>query len=76
MNTDKFGFLYSPRFWNLFAVGLVAGLTISLPENIWVRAFAVMIGTWLGGSTVVRTVDRAFEPKIPIAEAKAAAKLP
>lgn len=61
---SKFAFLTSPRFWQLFLVGLMAGLTFLYPESKEVQALAIMISTWLGGSVVVKTVDRITEPPV------------
>jgi hypothetical protein len=63
MNNDKMAFLYSPRFWHLFAVGLSVGLEEYNRTGRWQQALAVTISIWLGGSTVVRTFDRATEVK-------------
>lgn len=76
MNTGKFDFLFSVRFWNLFLVGVATGLTIPLPNNLWVRGLAVAITVWFGGSTIVRTIDRLGEPKTPPALAEEASKQP
>lgn len=51
----------SPRFWQLFLVGLVAGLQVPLPSNPWVQGLSIAVGIWFGGSVVVGTVDRAAE---------------
>lgn len=63
MQKFNLDFLYSPRFWQLFLVGLTTGLNIPLPNNPWVQGLAVAVGIWLGGSVVVRTVDRVTEVK-------------
>ena len=57
----NFDFLSSPRFWQLFLVGLTTGLNVPLPGNLWVQGLSVAVGIWLGGSVVVKTVDRATE---------------
>ena len=59
---SKWAFLNSPRFWQLFVVGTMAGLTFLYPNSREVQALAITLSTWLGGSVVVRTVDRATEP--------------
>ena len=51
----------SPRFWQLFFVGLVAGLQIPLPNNVWIQGLSVAVGVWFGGSVIVGTIDRATE---------------
>lgn len=64
--SSKFDFLYSPRFWQLALVGLVAGLNFPFPNNPWVQGLSAMIAVWFGGSVLVRTVDRTTEsPKQP-----------
>lgn len=54
-------FLHSERFWKLFLVGLIAGLNVPLPHNLWLMGATVAIGIWFGGSVIVGTVDRASE---------------
>ena len=51
----------SPRFWQLFFIGLVAGLNIPLPGNLWIQGLSVAVGIWFGGSVIVGTTDRATE---------------
>jgi len=53
-----FKFLQSERFWQLFFVGLVGGLTFAFPDNKWAMALSVMVSLWFGGSVAVRTIDR------------------
>lgn len=65
--TSKFAFLASPRFWQLAIVGLMAGLSFALPDNVWVDAAAITIGIWFGGSVTVRTVDRFGDKKVEAA---------
>lgn len=64
---SKWAFLTSPRFWQLFLVGLTAGLNDYSSTSNWKHSLSVALGLWLGGSVVVRTVDRATEqpPKQP-----------
>lgn len=76
MNTDKFAFLTSPRFWQLFLVGLTAGLNEYQNSHDWIKALTIALSIWLGGSTIVRTIDRLAEPKIPPDLANQASKLP
>ena len=61
MKTDKFDFLLSPRFWQLFLIGLTAGLNVPLPDNLWIKGLSVAVGIWLGGSVIVKTIDRGTE---------------
>lgn len=67
---DKFAFLSSPRFWQLFLIGLTTGLNVPLPDNLWVKGLSVAVGIWLGGSVVVRTVDKLKEPASVKSKAK------
>ena len=60
--SNTFAFLKSPRFWQLALVGITAGLNDYQNSHDWAQALMVAIGIWLGGSVVVRTVDRATEP--------------
>ena len=76
MNIAKLGFLSSPRFWQLAIVGVTAGLNEYSNNSDWSKALVVALGIWFGGSVVVRTVDRASEPKLPPADAELAAKQP
>lgn len=61
---SKWRFLTSPRFWQLFIVGVTAGLNDYAAHGRWIQALTIAIGIWLGGSTVVRTVDRITEPPL------------
>ena len=50
-----FEFLTSVRFWKLFVVAL-AGFSVQqgwIPQDV-----ATALAVWLGGSVVVRTVDK------------------
>ena len=54
----KLDFIKSPRFWQLFLVGLVAfAEEMSRTSDYW-KALAIGITIWLGGSVTVRTIDR------------------
>ena len=59
----KFEFLTSVRFWQLFLVGVSAGLYVAYPDQPITKFLSTMVGVWFGGSTLVRTVDRATEVK-------------
>lgn len=61
IDATKFDFITSPRFWQLFAVGLAAGLNEYSNSQDWAKALYIAIGIWLGGAAVVRTIDRATE---------------
>ncbi len=54
---NKFDFLSSTRFWQLFLVGVSVGLNFPFPGNPWVQGLAAAIGIWFGGSVLTRTVD-------------------
>lgn len=60
---EYFGFIKSPRFWQLFLVGLAGGLIVAYPESRLVIAFATATGIWFGGSVAVRTIDRSVDAK-------------
>lgn len=64
-----FSFLNSARFWQLFFVGLAAGLVVAFPGNLIVAGFSVAVGVWFGGSVIVRTADRNAEKKVEAAAA-------
>lgn len=61
--------LSSPRFWQLFIVGISVGLIVAMPDVVWVKAFSAMCGFWFGGSVVVGTVDRNADKRVQAAEA-------
>lgn len=61
VKSDKFAFLFSPRFWQLALVGISVGLNFPFPNNPWVQGFSAMIGVWLGGSVVVGSVGKFSE---------------
>ena len=61
MNTSKYDFVYSPRFWQLCFVGLIVGLNFPFPNNVWLQGASAMIGVWFGGSVAVRTLDRSSD---------------
>lgn len=68
MNTSKFSFLSSPRFWQLALVGLATGLTFYESTGSWITALNAAVGIWFGGSVIVGTVDRAADKKVRAAE--------
>ncbi len=68
---DKFDFIYSPRFLQLFLVGLAVGLNFPFPNNPWVQGFSAMIGIWFGGSVTIGTFDKAGDKKIEAAKVSA-----
>jgi len=53
-----FDFLQSVRFWKLFIVALVEFLAA---QGIIPQELAHGIAIWLGGSVVIRTIDRETE---------------
>lgn len=63
MIENKFAFLFSPRFWQLFLMGVSAGLAYYSQTHNWIEAVAVAINIWLGGSVIVRTTDKITESK-------------
>lgn len=54
-----FSFIHSVRFWKLFVVGAMTGLYLIFPDNVILKALDAMFAVWLGGSVVVKTVDKA-----------------
>ena len=52
---NKFAFLKSLRFWKLFIIALLQFLG---SQGIIDPSLATAISVWLGGSVLVRTVDR------------------
>ncbi len=64
----KWAFLTSVRFWQLALAGIAAGLNIWQQSQNWVLGVTTAIGTWLGGSVVVRTIDRVSDKKVEAAE--------
>ena len=69
MVNTKWAFLQSPRFWQLAIIGILAGLTFAIPNNVWVQALSVTVSVWFGGSVVVGTFDRSSDKKVEAAEA-------
>ncbi len=61
---NKFAFLSSPRFWQLFLVGVSAWLTTYENTGNYMLAINAWIIAWLGGSVAVRTVDRIGDKKV------------
>lgn len=68
---DKFSFISSPVFWQLFLVGLVVGLNFPFPNNVWVQGLSAMIGVWFGGSVAINTFNKPAEKKVEIAKIEA-----
>ncbi len=56
-------FLKSERFWKLFLVGILTGLEVVFPGNIYLVAIATVFQVWFGSSVAVRTVDRFGEQR-------------
>jgi hypothetical protein len=66
--------LKSTRFWQLFLVGINAGLiTFEQTGNVNL-AVSAAITAWLGGSVVVGTIDRTSDNKVAAAKIIAKAK--
>lgn len=65
---NKFSFLTSPVFWQLFLVGLVVGLNFPFPGNVWVQGLSAMIGVWFGGSVAVNTFNKPGEKAVEVAQ--------
>ena len=71
MEKSKWDFVYSPVFWQLFLVGIAAGLNFPFPGNPWVQGLSTMIGVWFGGSVGVNTINKYSEKKVEVAEIEA-----
>ena len=74
---NKFAFLQSVRFWNLV---IIATVLVLKKEGIIVDATLVdtiseILVLVLGGSTVIKTVDRASDKKVEAAQISASARL-
>ena len=65
---DKFAFIYSPVFWQLFLVGVAVGLNFPYPNNVWVQGFSAMITVWFGGSVGVNTLNKRGEKEVEVAK--------
>lgn len=65
---DKFSFIYSPVFWQLFLVGVAVGLNFPFPNNAWVQGMSAMFGIWFGGSVGVNVVNKVGEKKVEAAK--------
>lgn len=63
LDNPKFAFLFSPRFWQLFLVGLSIGLNFPFPNNVWIQGLSAMVSFWFGGSVIVGTVQKNAEIK-------------
>lgn len=60
---NPFAFFQSPRFWQLFLVGFTLfAEEMASSGNFWL-ALSKGVAAWLGGSVLVRTVDRAADKK-------------
>lgn len=66
--TSKFDFLTSPVFWQLFLVGLIAGLNFPFPNNPWIQGLSAAIGIWFGGSVTVNTFNKRGEKMLEAAK--------
>lgn len=67
MNTSKFSFLSSPRFWQLAIVGLATGLTVYEQTGSWIMGVNAALGAWLLPSVAVGTYDRGQDKKVEAA---------
>lgn len=72
----KFAFLQSVRFWNLVVVATVIVLKTKgiLVDDTLVSTILEIIALVLGGSTVIRTIDRNAEKKVEAAVIGASVK--
>jgi hypothetical protein len=68
METNKFDFLTSPVFWQLFLIGLVTGLNFPFPNNPWIQGLSAMISIWFGGSVGVNTLNKRGEKMVEAAK--------
>lgn len=71
MEKSKWSFLTSPVFWQLFCIGLVTGLFIIFPGNVYVQGFSAMIGVWFGGSVGVNVLNKPGEKRVEVAKIEA-----
>ena len=60
--------LNSPRFWQLFLVGVNAGIIVYQQTGNYLTAISSAIGGWLGGSVIVGTYDRKQDKQVEIAK--------
>lgn len=69
MENNKFAFLTSVRFWNLVIVAVILVLKKEgiIVDDTLVSTISEIVAVILGGSTVIRTVDRASEMKVEAA---------
>lgn len=72
---DKFAFISSPVFWQLFLVGLAVGLNFPFPNNVWVQGLSAMIAVWFGGSVGVNTLNKRGEKAVEVAQITAGASI-
>jgi len=68
---NKFDFISSPVFWQLFLVGVAVGLNFPFPNNVWVQGLSAMIGIWFGGSVGVNTFNKRGEKTVEVAKIEA-----
>jgi len=71
---NKYAFLTSLRFWQLFVAGIMGGLMYAIPDNVIVQAASVTFGIWFGGSVTVGTIDRISDKKVEAAQVIADSK--
>lgn len=72
---NKFDFIYSPVFWQLFLIGVAVGLNFPFPNNVWVQGLSAMITVWFGGSVGVNTFNKRGEKAVEVAQITADAKV-
>lgn len=65
---NKFKFITSPVFWQLFLVGVAVGLNFPFPNNVWVQGLSAMIAVWFGGSVGVNTLNKRGEKDVQVAQ--------
>lgn len=61
---NKFSFLSSPRFWQLFVAGVTVGIQVYQNTGDVLSAVAAALGSWFAGSVVVGTVDNIGNKRI------------
>lgn len=61
--------LTSPRFWQLFLAGVAVGIQVYQSTGSLLSAISAAIGSWLGASVIVGTVDRASDKSVQAAKA-------
>lgn len=68
---EKFNFLFSPVFWQLFLVGVNAGLITYQQTHDLITSISTAIITWLGGSVGVNTLNKRGEKAVEVANIEA-----